>query len=146
MKGRFYFATGRSSVKGQNLLGNGHAALHLDDSSDVLTVEGLATVVDSDQTQQVVDEELSRKYVTIRSGSPYTLAMNPDAQLWMFTPTHAVAWWEMAMAATSRRWSWRGGPEPDLTLDWRPFGRQLCRTSHSGPLRGSQASPRFSSR
>lgn len=108
----FYFSTALSTVKGRNLQANRHAALHLDNSEDVLVVEGTVEIVHDDALRQRVDEAFTAKYVTIRSGKPYSVAMNPEAQLWTFAPSHAIGWWEMAMDATSRRWSWTGGSPP----------------------------------
>lgn len=121
MDNHLYFSTGLSTVKGCNLRANRHAALHLDNSEDVLIVEGTVEMIRDDVVRQRVDEAFAAKYVTIRSGKPYSLAMNGEAQLWAFAPSHALGWWEMAMDATSRRWSWGGGGSPAAAPGWRPF-------------------------
>jgi Pyridoxamine 5'-phosphate oxidase len=121
--GLFHFVTARTTTKGRNLAACPHAALHLDNSEDVLVVEGAVAPADSPALRERVDAALSAKYVTIRSGRPYQSAMNPEAQLWTLTPAKAMAWWEMAMDQTSRRWRWTGAPEPAPTPDWHPLSR-----------------------
>lgn len=121
--GLFHFGTARTTTKGRNLATNPHAALHLDNSEDVLVVEGTVTPADIPALRERIDAALSAKYITIRSGQPYQSAMNPEAQLWTFTPARAFAWWEMAMDQTSRHWQWTNGTEPTRTPNWRPFRR-----------------------
>lgn len=123
LDGLFHFATARTTTKGQNLAVNPRAALHLDNSEDVLIVEGTVAPANT-ALRYRIDSAMSTKYVTIRSGRPYKSAMNPEAQLWTFTPATAMAWWEMAMDRTSRRWQWTNTTEPVPTPNWHPFNPQ----------------------
>ena len=119
----FHFATARTTAKGRSLVANPRASLHLDDSEDVLIVEGNVAPAEDVALHDRIDVALAAKYVTIRSGLPYRSEMNPEARLWTFTPVRAFAWWELAMNETSRLWQWDGDAEPSRASHWHPFGR-----------------------
>lgn len=107
-----YFGTDPGSVKGRNLAAEPRATVHLDDSIDVVLVEGVVATAGSAGTLTWYDDALADKYVTIRSGRPYRSSMNAGSIIYRFTPTVALTWWETAMTQTGRRWRFSGGEEP----------------------------------
>ena len=123
LDGLFHFATAPTTAKGRNLIANPQAALHLDDSENVLMIEGSVALMEDVALRNRIDDAFSAKYVTIRSGRPYRSDMNPEARLWTLTPVKAFAWWEIAIDETARSWHWDTVPEPHRAAGWSPFGR-----------------------
>lgn len=107
-----YFGTDPDSVKGRNLAAEPHASVHLDDSVDVVILDGVVAPMGPAGVLAWYDDALAEKYVTPREGQPYRSVMDASSRIYRFTPTVMLTWWEIATAQTARRWRFRGDKEP----------------------------------
>ena len=98
LDGAFYFGTGRSSRKGQNLANNQAVSVHLESGDDVVIVEGVAKEVTEKQEFDKVDQASRRKY-------KMPLMVIPDETvLYRVEPKIVLAWLEKEFPTTATRW------------------------------------------
>ena len=95
----FYFGTHRHSAKARNLAANPYLSLHLDDSGQVLIVEGPAVEIVDPKERSAVDEVMASKY-ELEATNP---AEDPNP-LFAMRPKVAFAWSGEEFGATATRW------------------------------------------
>jgi general stress protein 26 len=93
----FYFSTGRSSRKGQNLAGNPAVSVHLESGDDMVAFEGKA--------QEVIDEALlARLSAGYKSKYRMPLWIHPENVVYCVRPRVVLAWTEKNFPKDATRW------------------------------------------
>ncbi|MCU0514966.1 MAG: pyridoxamine 5'-phosphate oxidase family protein [Anaerolineae bacterium] len=113
-----YFACGRSSRKGRNLLLRPAVVVHLESGDDTVIVEGEAREITDRATYERVRAVYGAKY-PLPDGAE-ALPADPDPQhvLLVVRPQRVLAWLEHDFPRTATRFTFadQGGTEPEAPL------------------------------
>jgi hypothetical protein len=95
-----WFSTSRTSRKGRNLASNPHVAVHLDDTDDVVVIEGAVEEVPADDGQ-------FPDYVSAYKAK-YEIVPGPSSErdvVYRVRPRLAFTWKESDFADHATRWT-----------------------------------------
>ena len=102
--GSLYFGTGRSSVKGRNLVHSPELVVHLESGNDVVILEGLVEEVCDRGSFDAIDAAYRAKY-----GMGVAEAGDDGAVWYVVRPRKAHTWLENDFPNTATRWRFHAG-------------------------------------
>ncbi|MEI7555150.1 pyridoxamine 5'-phosphate oxidase family protein [Candidatus Chlorohelix sp.] len=98
LEGTFYFATGRTSRKGRNLLQNPEAVVHLESGDEVVIFEGRVEEFNDPALFERFAEAYGQKYAGFKP------AYDPANLYLKLIPRVAFGWLEKDFANSATRW------------------------------------------
>ena len=99
LDGTLYFGTALESRKGKNLAHNPAVSVHLESGDEVVILEGIAVVVDTQDkaVTKRLDAQSRKKY-------QMPLVLTPDTVIYSVRPRVVLAWRERDFPSSATRW------------------------------------------